>query len=257
MIGHIYCSAFGYADDLSIVAPSFHALKMMSKICLAYAKEYDLKCNPSKCQLVKYGNSHKAHNIPFYFDNVLVEYKDKAVHLGHTIGPKVHTEVIRDMSHDLTWRVNSVLAYFRFCNSNTKFELVMSYCTSFYGSCLLNLQDKSVDTFYVTWRKAIRRILGVPLKTLCKMLPLIANCLPIETQIISRMVKFVQGCIKSDKPSLKLLSDMALRGSGSHFSKSCNHIMASYNLTYCDFYKYSHHHLKSLFENQYLEELDL
>ena len=67
-------------------------------------------------------------------------------------------------------------------------------------------------------------------------LPLIANCLPIETQIISRMVKFVQGCIKSDNPSLKLLSDMALRGSGSHFSKSCNHIMASYNLTYCDFY---------------------
>ena len=70
------------------------------------------------------------------------------------------------------------------------------------------------------------------------------------------MVKFVQGCIKSDNHSLKLLSDMALRGSGSHFSKSCNYIMASYNLTYCDFYKYSHHHSKSLFENQYLEELD-
>ena len=109
MIGHIYCGAFGYADDLSIVAPSFHALKMMSKICLAYAKEYDLKFNPSKCQLVKYGNSH---NISFYFDNVLVEYKDKAVHLGHTIGPNVHAEVIRDISHDLTWRVNSVLANF-------------------------------------------------------------------------------------------------------------------------------------------------
>ena len=62
------------------------------------------------------------------------------------------------------------------------------------------------------------------------MLPLIANCLPIETQVINRMVKFVQGCIKSDNPSLKLLSDMALRGSGSHFSKSCNHIMASYDL---------------------------
>ena len=39
-----------------------------------------------------------SYNIPFYLDNVLVEYKDKAVHLGHTIGPKVHTEVIKDMS---------------------------------------------------------------------------------------------------------------------------------------------------------------
>ena len=107
----------------------------------------------------------------------------------------------------------------------------MSYCTSFNGSCLWNLQDKYVDTLI-----AMRRILGVPLKTHCKMLHLIANCLPIQTQIISRMVKFVQGCIKSDNPSLKLLSDMALRDSGSYFSKSCKHIMASYNLTYCDFY---------------------
>ena len=76
-------------------------------------------------------------------------------------------------------------------------------------------------------------ILGVPLQTHCKMLPLIANWLPIQTQIISRMVKFVQGC---DNHSLKLLSDVALRGSGSHLSKSCNHIMASYNLT-CDFHR--------------------
>ena len=37
-------------------------------------------------------------------------HKDKAVYLGHTIGPYVHTEVIRDMSHDLTWRVNFMLS---------------------------------------------------------------------------------------------------------------------------------------------------
>ena len=41
-------------------------------------------------------------------------------------GPNVHTEVIRDMSHDLTWRVNSVLANFKLCNSNTKCEPIMS-----------------------------------------------------------------------------------------------------------------------------------
>ena len=40
----------------------------------------------------------------------------------------------------------------------------MSYCTSFYGSCLWNLQDNSVDKFYVTWHKAMRRILGAPLQ---------------------------------------------------------------------------------------------
>ena len=56
---------------LSIDAPSFHALKLRSNICLAYVKEYDLKFNTSKYQLVKYVI---CHNIPFYFDNV-VEYK--------------------------------------------------------------------------------------------------------------------------------------------------------------------------------------
>ena len=46
--------------------------------------------------------------------------------------------------------------------------------------CDLTLQHKLVDVFYTTWRKAIRRLFGLPRNAHCNMLPLVAACLPIS-----------------------------------------------------------------------------
>ena len=65
--------------------------------------------------------------------------------------------MIKDMYHDLTWRVNSLSANFGFCNISTKRNFVISYCT-FYGVCLWKLQVKYVDGFHTTWRKGISKL---------------------------------------------------------------------------------------------------
>ena len=54
-VGHLYCGAIGYADDVSFISPSLHALKMMCDISLAFVSELDIKFNPIKCQLLYYG----------------------------------------------------------------------------------------------------------------------------------------------------------------------------------------------------------
>ena len=41
MVGHVYCGAFAYADDIALVAPTTHALKAMCDICTNFAHEYD------------------------------------------------------------------------------------------------------------------------------------------------------------------------------------------------------------------------
>ena len=61
--------------------------------------------------------------------------------------------MVKDMCHDFIWRVNALSANSGFYNISTKPQLFMSYCTSFYGVCLWNLQDKRVEEFYTTWRK--------------------------------------------------------------------------------------------------------
>ena len=57
-----------------------------------------------------------------------------------------------------------------------------SYCTSYYGSSLWNITDKLMSVFYVTWRKGIRKVCGLPYRTHCHLLPVLAECNHIETQ---------------------------------------------------------------------------
>ena len=53
-IGRTYAGAFGYADDIALIAPSLSGLKRMIKICEVYAEEYCVLFNPSKSKLLCY-----------------------------------------------------------------------------------------------------------------------------------------------------------------------------------------------------------
>ena len=86
-----------------------------------------------------------------------------------------------------------------------KFALIKSYCTSYYGSSLWNITDKLMSVFYVTWLKAIRKVFGLPYRTHCDLLPVIAECKHIETQLLCRLVKFVNGAISSHNVKLNLI----------------------------------------------------
>ena len=43
-----YAGAFGYADDVALLAPSLSGLKRMLKICKDYTEEYNILFNPTK-----------------------------------------------------------------------------------------------------------------------------------------------------------------------------------------------------------------
>ena len=83
-----------------------------------------------------------------------------------------------------------------------------------------NLQDECVEEFYTTWRKGIRKLFNLPVCTHCNMVPVLSDCLPIQVQIMIRMVRFMQSCLRYNNTSLKMLSHLALQGSGSYMSKS-------------------------------------
>ena len=219
MVGHVYCGAFAYADDIAFVAPTTHALKAVCYICTNFAHEYDVQLNTAKCQLIKYGESD---DVPFYFNGMLIEYIRHGFHLGHSIGRVTHCYMVRDVARDCLTHLNGILANFNYCDLQTKYRLFVSYCTSYYGSCLWDLQHKLVDVFYTTWRKAIRRLFGLPRNAQCNLLPLVAACLPIHSQLLNRCANFLNSCLNSNNCILKLLSSLALQGSGSQMANNCN-----------------------------------
>ena len=59
----LYAGAFGYADDIALVAPSLQSLRKMICICEHYAKTYSITFNPNKSKLLCY-NVDEADDIP-------------------------------------------------------------------------------------------------------------------------------------------------------------------------------------------------
>ena len=56
---NMYAGAFGYADDMVLIAPSVGTLREIVTICKAYAAEYNLLFNPSKLKLMYFNTSHE------------------------------------------------------------------------------------------------------------------------------------------------------------------------------------------------------
>ena len=55
--------------------------------------------------------------------------------------------MVRDVARGFLTHLNGILANFNHCDLQTKYRLFVSYCTSYYGSCLWDLQHKLVDVF--------------------------------------------------------------------------------------------------------------
>ena len=51
-VGCSYAGAFGYADDIALLAPSLQCLKQMISICQKYASLHSITFNPNKSKLL-------------------------------------------------------------------------------------------------------------------------------------------------------------------------------------------------------------
>ena len=45
-VGLTYAGAFGYGDDIALVAPSLYCLKKMISVCETFANKYSISFNP-------------------------------------------------------------------------------------------------------------------------------------------------------------------------------------------------------------------
>ena len=64
-VGKMYAGAFGYADNVVLLAPSLDALRKMVSICETYAIEYHLLFNLSKSKLMYFNISHENLSVKY------------------------------------------------------------------------------------------------------------------------------------------------------------------------------------------------
>ena len=80
----MFCGALGYADDISILAPSRNAMKLMFSVCANFGADYDVKFNSSKSQLLVCNPPGNIQHITLNGNELHVS--ENGVHLGHPIG---------------------------------------------------------------------------------------------------------------------------------------------------------------------------
>ena len=53
-VGPTFAGAFGYADDVALIAPSIYALKKIISVCESYAERHHIIFNSTKSKLLCY-----------------------------------------------------------------------------------------------------------------------------------------------------------------------------------------------------------
>lgn len=87
-------------------------------------------------------------------------------------------------------------------------KLYNVYTSSFYGSNLYNLFDKSCTRLYSAWNCAVRQAFHVNNRTHRYLIKTISQSLHPMVFLSSRFIKFAQSMELSKKPSVRLLSNL-------------------------------------------------
>ena len=210
-IGNSFVGAFGYADDLSLLAPSLVAAKLMLSVCEDFSKDYDVMFNAGKSgHLVFHNAPVNLQKInPLSLNGVTIPKVESALLLGTNIGSG---KVVHDFSKavgEMTYRTNLLLARFSRCDSHTLSRLFRTYCLSLYGSPLWALDNASLTRLGVCWRRCLKRIWRISPRTHTHLIHRIDQCSPLKQQLMSRFLTFFVSCVNSKNPVLSLLINVA------------------------------------------------
>ena len=112
-VGNYYCGAFGYADDIILLCPTFTGLEHMIKICEIYADKHFIRFNGKKSKLLIFGEKMNDPNIKVKGE--LVPVCTKAVYLGNMLSTLSDSEIVNEGIKQFNISLNIFLSKFGMC----------------------------------------------------------------------------------------------------------------------------------------------
>ena len=83
--------AFGYADDIILLAQCKKSLCVLLDICEQFSLEFQVNFNSSKSKLIVFSNANDC-DTSVLFNNQMINSVSSEQHLGHIIGNQVSQE---------------------------------------------------------------------------------------------------------------------------------------------------------------------
>lgn len=199
-VGNFYLGALCYADDLTLLAPSATAMRILLNTCEEYANEHAMSFNAtkSKCILFK-PRSAVTHVRPlFTIAGKLIDYTSSWPHLGNIINETEDDhDCISARRIQLTGQVNNVLSTFGKLGPATRNNLLYRLCSSFYGSVTWDLSHPCVNRICTTWRIALRRIWHLPPNAHSSIVSALGCNRTLFDELCNRTLNFIMFCLKN------------------------------------------------------------
>ena len=238
-VGDIFMGALAYADDVVLLCPTKYGLNRMLTICDVFSEEYKLLFNITKTHLLFY--SSQSVNVFIQWLDKRIDSEERAIHLGHIVGPNVEQNVIDEIVSSMYAKTNALISEFGHCDCQVKYRLFKSFIMVLYGSVLWDYSSRFFSRFLIAWRKCIRKLLRLPYRAHSALLPMVCADISPEYQIFYRYLKFITAAQMSENILVRTCANIVTNGSRSNSGK---------NLTLCSvnlgFEKHKIPHLREL-----------
>ena len=198
----IFAGAVCYADDLTLLAPSPAALRLMLRVCEDFAISHGLKFNRAKTQLIRFCSktSTGCHDV-FSFCGTRLPLLDVVTHLGHVLRHDLDdSDDIIWASHKMVRKANCMLRSFAGADSIVKTKLLQVYCLALYGSALWNISS-SLKTIEVAFNNILRRIWSVLQRTHTRILHCLAGLSSVFNMVLARSKSLIYSASSSFFPA--------------------------------------------------------
>ena len=221
-VAGVYMGAFGFCDDLLLLAPTRDGMQLMIETCERFAMKYNLKFSTdpdpskskSKCIFVCGVSKKKQKPVPLMLNGKQLPWVESALHLGHVLHES------GGMDQDIKAKRASFIADSNECRESFGFaspcEVLRSvkvHVGSHYGSNLWQLDSPMANQYYSAWRSCVKLAWQVPRGTHNYFVDhLLANGLTsVRTDIMSRYVKFLAGLHSSPSMEVRVMCGVAAR----------------------------------------------
>ena len=183
-------------------------------------------------------NNINTNNMMSMSNGTRIDFVNQCTHLGTIIYSDITRKNVDFAVNDLFMRTNNLMADFSYTHSSTLSVLYNSYCMNVYGSQLWCFNDhKSINRFYVAWRKTIRRIWHIDKRTHNSLLHTINNCLPIDLLLEKRCIKFIWNLFNSAYELHKSIIRGSFYNKGSSIAENIRYFMYKYSISMYDWKK--------------------
>jgi len=166
-IGNMCVNIIAYADDLVIIAPSWHAMQTLLNVLQSQSAVIDMSCNANKtvCMMFKPVSRKCIINTKFPLFKIgdsFVKFVSTFKYLGHLIVDNLSDDedILREI-RSMFVRCNILSRKFAKCSTSVKTILFRSFCLCFYDISLWrSFKSCTLDRFRSCYNKCAKMFFG-------------------------------------------------------------------------------------------------